>query len=113
MISKSTSGSSRFSTRRFSSRLSAITSENERARVMASLYADKENQPFESTRVSSANLLHEQVMSSQMETDDDMMDTGNGEEEQSTLVGRNSDPSAILTDSSQQSMQQNRSDSEF
>ena len=58
---------------------------------MASLYADKENRPFESTRVSSANLLHEQVMSSQMETDDDdMMETGEGE--QSTLVGRDSDP---------------------
>ena len=60
---------------------------------MASLYADKENQPFESTRVSSANLLHEQVMSSQIETDDEMMDTGEEEEEeQSTLVGQDSDP---------------------
>ena len=29
------------------------------------MYADKENQQFESTRVSSANLLQEQMMSSQ------------------------------------------------
>ena len=65
MISKVSSRTTRGSTFRMSSRLSTAPSENERARLIADMYADKENQPFESTRVSSANLLQEQMMSSQ------------------------------------------------
>ena len=42
-------------------------SENERARLIAAMYVDKENQPFESSNVQSANLLQEQLMSSQNE----------------------------------------------
>ena len=65
MMSKATSRTTRGSTFRMSSRLSSIPSENERARLIADMYADKENQPFESTRVTSANLLQDQMMSSQ------------------------------------------------
>ena len=52
------------------SRLSNLTvhSENERARLMSTLYADRENQPFGESRISETNLLNEQPISSQADT---------------------------------------------